>query len=76
MKFSFILSKDSVFACILDEKGEKIFEKRYETLTPNLTELRDMLVEQGCGRAAMESTSIYWMPNRSLAFGNHISSIY
>jgi transposase len=42
--------------------GQKIFEKRYGTLTPDLTELRDMLVEKGCGRAAMESTSIYWMP--------------
>jgi transposase len=54
--------KDSVFACILDEQGKKIFEKRYGTLTPELTELRDTLVEQGCGRVAMESTSIYWMP--------------
>jgi len=54
--------KDSVFACILDEKGEKIFEKRYGTLTPNLTSLRDELIKQGCGRVAMESTSIYWMP--------------
>jgi transposase len=54
--------KDSVFACILDEQGKKKFEKRYGTLTPDLTELRDMLVEQGCGRVAMESTSIYWMP--------------
>jgi transposase len=26
-----------------------------------LTTLRDVLVEYGCGRAAMESTSIYWM---------------
>jgi len=54
--------KDSVFACILDTQGKKIFEKRYGTLTPDLMELRDMLVEQGCGRVAMESTSIYWMP--------------
>jgi len=54
--------KESVFACILDEKGEKIFEKRYGTLTPDLIALRDTLVEYGCGRVAMESTSIYWMP--------------
>ena len=54
--------KDSVFACILDEQGKKIFEKRYGTLTPDLTKLRDTLVEKGCGRVAMESTSIYWMP--------------
>jgi transposase len=54
--------KDSIFACILDEQGKKRFEKRYGTLTPDLIELRDHLVAQGCGRVAMESTSIYWMP--------------
>jgi transposase len=54
--------KDSVFACILDEQGKKIFEKRYGTLTPHLTDLRDTLAGMGCGRVAMESTSIYWMP--------------
>jgi len=54
--------KESVFACILDEQGEKIFEKRFGTLTPDLIALRDTLVEYGCGRVAMESTSIYWMP--------------
>jgi transposase len=54
--------KDSVFACILDEKGKKMFEKRYGTLTPDLDALRDSLVEHGCGRVALESTSIYWMP--------------
>jgi len=54
--------KDSVFACILDEQGEKKFEKRFGTLTPELTTLRDTLISHGCGRVAMESTSIYWMP--------------
>ncbi len=36
--------KDSVFACILDEQGKKILEKRYGSLTPDLTALRDTLV--------------------------------
>ena len=54
--------KDSVFACILDEQGKKIFEKRFGTLTPELDKLRDTLVEHGCGRLGMESTSIYWIP--------------
>jgi hypothetical protein len=54
--------KDSVFACIKNEQGEKILEKRYGTLTPDLIALRDMLVEHNCGRVAMESTSIYWIP--------------
>ena len=42
--------KSSVFACIMNEKGEKNFEKRYGTLTPDWVELRDMLVEQNCSR--------------------------
>ena len=54
--------KDSVFACILDGQGKKIFEKRFGTLTPDLNELRDTLVEHSCGRVGMESTSIYWIP--------------
>ena len=54
--------KDSVFACILDEKGEKILEERFGTLTPELDKLRNVLIEHGAGRVAMESTSIYWMP--------------
>ena len=62
--------KDSVFACILDEQGKKIFEKRYGVLTPNLMELRDLLVEMGCGRVAMESTSIYWMPIWHVLYGD------
>jgi transposase len=54
--------KDSVFACILDETGQKIFEKRFGTLTPDLDQLRETLIAHRCGRVAMESTSIYWMP--------------
>ena len=54
--------KDSVFVCILDSQGKVIFEKRYGTLTPNLTELRNTLKKHGCRQVAMESTSIYWMP--------------
>ena len=52
---------ESAFACILDEQGNKIFEKRCRTLTSELMELRNTLVERGCGRVAIESTSIYWM---------------
>jgi transposase len=54
--------KDSVFACILDEKGKIILEERYGVLTPDLDRLRDVLVHHGVGRVAMESTSIYWIP--------------
>ena len=54
--------KGSIFACILDEKGEKILEERFGTLTPDLDKLSETLVKHGVGRVAMESTSIYWMP--------------
>ena len=54
--------KDSVFTCILDEQGEIILEKRFGALTPDLDNLRDVLVEHCVGRVVMESTSIYWMP--------------
>ena len=60
--WSWRAQKDSVFSCILDEQGKKIFEKRYGTLTPDLIKLRNTLVEHDCSRVAMESTSIYWMP--------------
>ena len=56
------IQKDSVFACILNEQGEKFFEHRFGALTRYLTQLRDTLVDYGCGRAVMESTSIYWIP--------------
>ena len=56
------IHKDSVFACILDEQGKKLLEKRCGTFTPDLTALRDALIEQGRGRIAMESTGICWMP--------------
>jgi len=46
----------------LDEQGKRILEKRYGTLTPDLTALREALIEQGCGRVAMEGASIYRMP--------------
>ncbi|HOV84644.1 MAG TPA: hypothetical protein PLE52_07570 [Paludibacteraceae bacterium] len=35
--------KNSIFACILDEEGKKILEKRYGTLTPNLIALRNCI---------------------------------
>ena len=36
-------------------------EVRYGALMPDLVTLRDMLVENGACRVAMESTGIYWM---------------
>ena len=54
--------KDSVFACILDENGEKLLEKKFGVLTPELDVLRNHLIENQVGYVSMESTSIYWKP--------------
>lgn len=53
--------KDSVYLCILRENGEKI-EKVFGVLTPELEEMRDLLVLHDVDEVAMESTSVYWIP--------------
>lgn len=53
--------KDSVFVCILNEKGEK-FESKYGVLTPELEELHQLLLTHEVKEVTMESTSIYWHP--------------
>lgn len=53
--------KDSVFVCILNEKGEK-FEAKYGVLTPELEELHQLLLTHEVKEVTMESTSIYWYP--------------
>ena len=53
--------KDSVFVCIMNENGDK-FEAKYGVLTPELEELRQLLLDHGVKEVTMESTSIYWHP--------------
>ena len=53
--------KDSVFVCILNEKGEK-FEAKYGVLTPELEQLHQLLLNHEVKEVTMESTSIYWHP--------------
>lgn len=53
--------KDSVFVCILSESGER-FEAKYGVLTPELEELRQLLLDHAVKEVTMESTSIYWHP--------------
>lgn len=53
--------KDTVFLCILDEDGV-VFQSKYGVLTPELEQMAGVMVEYGVEEAAMESTSIYWMP--------------
>lgn len=55
------IHKDSVFACILNENGEK-FECKYGVLTPELEELHQFLLTHDVKEVTMESTSIYWHP--------------
>ncbi len=53
--------KDSVFACIVNEK-EILFQEKFGVLTPDLENLLANLIEYGVEEVCMESTSIYWMP--------------
>ncbi len=53
--------KDSVYLCILREKGEKI-ERVYGVLTPQLDSMRNFMTENEVSEVAMESTSVYWIP--------------
>lgn len=53
--------KDSVFACILNENGDK-FECKFGVLTPELEEFHQLLLTHDVKEVTMESTSIYWHP--------------
>ena len=53
--------KDSVFACLLNENGDKI-EWKFGVLTPELEELQQLLLTHEVREVTMESTSIYWHP--------------
>lgn len=55
------MHKDSVFVCILNEKGDK-YEAKYGVLTPELEELHRLLLNHGVTEVTMESTGIYWHP--------------
>lgn len=54
-------TKDSVFACILNENGDK-FECKFGGVTPELEELHQLLLTHEVKEVTMESTSIYWHP--------------
>lgn len=53
--------KDSVFACILNEKGV-VFQEKFGVLSTELEQLASKLQEHDVDEVCMESTSIYWMP--------------
>ena len=53
--------KDSIFVCILNEKGI-LFQDKIGVLTSDLEQLVKVLHEHAVTEVCMESTSIYWMP--------------
>ena len=55
------MHKDSIFVCILNEKGIQ-FQDKIGVLTPDLEQLVKVLHEHAATEVCMESTSIYWMP--------------
>ena len=54
--------KDSVFLCIMGHDEAIIFQKTYGTLTPELRQMCQDMVDRGVTEAAMESTAVYWTP--------------
>ena len=52
--------KDSVFVCILNEKGI-VFQEKFGALTPERKQLAAALHEHDVSEVCMESTSIHWM---------------
>jgi transposase len=53
--------KDSIFLCILNEKGV-VKKQKYGTLSADLFELRSQLELYDVCQVALESTGIYWIP--------------
>lgn len=53
--------KETVVACIMGS-GIKKEIRTYSTMTNNLLQLKEWLIEQGITHVAMESTGIYWKP--------------
>jgi transposase len=53
--------KDSVFVCILNEKGI-VFQEKFGVLTTELEQMLEVLMQHEVSEVCMESTSVYWMP--------------
>lgn len=50
--------KDSVFVCILNEKGV-VFQEKIGVLPPELERMVGVIMEHGVMEVGMESTSVY-----------------
>jgi transposase len=53
--------KDTIFLCILAGDGQS-FVKEFGANTPDIIEMRDLLIASQVHEVAMESTGIYWIP--------------
>ena len=54
--------KDTIYLCVMNNSRSVIFANVYGTLTPDLQLMCSDMVFHGVREAAMESTSIYWIP--------------
>ena len=57
--------KKEVVACVVHSGPAGTTRKvtrTFSTMVPDLERLRDWLVQEGCGHAAMEATGVYWRP--------------
>ncbi len=64
--------KKMVVACLItpDATGTPTKETRtYGTMTADLLEMQDWLVDAGCTHVAMESTGVFWKPLYNLMEG-------
>jgi transposase len=57
--------KKTVVACVLQSTLGGIPERQvrtFGTMTAELEQLRDWLIECGCSHVAMEATGVFWKP--------------
>ena len=53
--------KDSVFVCILNDKGI-VFQGKYGVLTTELEQMLEVMMQHNVTEVCLESTSVYRMP--------------
>jgi len=63
--------KKTVVACVLTPAGRQT--RTFGTLTDELLELGDWLVQQGVTHVAMESTGVYWKPVYNVLEGQELT---
>ena len=57
--------KKTVVACVLHSASAGAVQREtrsFSTMVPDLEQLRDWLLQEGCSHAVMEATGVYWRP--------------